>query len=580
MSRRHKALKESFRLVRLFLGSESRPRAISWMIALFLLLLTFNGLNVVNSYVGRDFMTAISDRRWGQYTFYAACYAGVFAVSAVISAFNRFAEERLRLLWREWTTRRLMDRYLSHHAFYRLTEIADLDNPDQRMTDDVKAFTQTALAFLLLMLGATITSISFLGVLWSITPWLVLVAILYAALGTGSAIFLGRPLVRLNNFQLKKEADLRYALIQTREKAEPIAVAGAEADVESRLHARLGAVVRNQRTIIRVTRRLVIFTGGYNYLIQLIPLLIVAPLYFRGKVEFGVVTQAAMAFAQVLGALSLIVTQFETLSSFAAVSERHDVIVEAIDRAQKRAKGAVRVDRTGDKLVFDRVTLREPTDEKHPLVSDLSLDLAPGDRLLVSGPNPQGKRALFLAVAGLWPEGDGRIVRPQRACFLARHPLLVPGHLRDQLEVGGPAGQEPPSDEQATAVLEAVGFGPALERVGGLDAEHDWPNALTPGEQQLLAFARLLLTRPSYAILDHVTDALPPDQAGPLLGKLTEASIPYVCFAEGHDLLDRHDASLELSEDGGHRVVPARAPGQSPPDLGRPPVPSTVGGKG
>ena len=225
------------------------------MIGLFLLLLAFNGLNVVNSYVGRDFMTAIADRKRGQYAFYAACYAGVFLVSAVISAFNRFAEERLRLLWREWTTRRLIDRYLTNHAYYRLTEIAEIDNPDQRMTDDVKAFTQTALAFFLLMLGATITSISFLGVLWSITPWLVLVAILYAAAGTGLAILLGRPLVRLNNYQLQKEADLRYALIQTREKAEPIAVAGAEADVESRLHARLGAVVRNQRTIIRVTRQ-------------------------------------------------------------------------------------------------------------------------------------------------------------------------------------------------------------------------------------------------------------------------------------------------------------------------------------
>lgn len=565
MSRHRKALKESFRLVRLFLGSESRPRAVSWIIALFLLLLAFNGLNVVNSYVGRDFMTAIAKRHWSRYTFYAACYAGVFAVSAVVSAFNRYAEERLRLLWREWTTRRLMDRYLSNHAFYRLTEIAEVDNPDQRMTDDVKAFTQTALAFVLLMLGATITSISFLGVLWSITPWLVLAAITYAAAGTGLAILLGRPLVRLNNFQLRREADLRYALIQTREKAEAIAVAGAEHDVASRLHARLGAVVRNQKSIIRVTRNLVVFTGGYNYLIQLIPLLIVAPLYFRERVEFGVVTQAAMAFAQVLGALSLIVTQFETLSSFAAVSDRLDAVVEAIDRAQRRAKGAVRVDGRGDRVALEGVTLRQANDEGAPLVRDLSLDLKPGDRLLVSGPNPSGKRALFLAMAGLWSDGDGRIVRPSRTSFLARHPLLVPGDLRDQLAVGGPEGSGHPDDAPVLAALEAVGLGPALERVGGLDSEHDWPNALTPAEQQRLAFARLLLTRPSYAILDHIGDALPADQAGPLLDKLTEASIAYVSFAEEHDLLDHHDASLELSEDGDHRVVPAPRPAPPAP---------------
>ena len=430
------------------------------------------------------------------------------------------------------------------------------------MTDDVKMFTQTALAFFLLMLGATITSMSFLGVLWSITPWLVLVAIAYAAIGTGSAIFLGKPLVRLNNYQLQKEADLRYALIQTREKAEPIAVAGAEADVESRLHARLGAVVRNQRTIIRVTRNLVMFTGGYNYMIQLIPLLIVAPLYLRGKVEFGVVTQAAMAFAQVLGALSLIVTQFETLSSFAAVSDRLDAIVEAIDLAQRRAKGAVRVDDAGDRIAFRGVTLREHEEkpaEGRVLVRDLTLDLAPKARLLVTGPSPQGKRALFLAVAGLWGEGDGRIVRPSRTCFVARHPLLVPGHLRDQLAVGGFEGSAPASDEQMTEALRAVGFGPALERVGGLDAEHDWPPARSPGEQQLLAFARLLLARPDYAILDHVTESLPPDQVAPLLGKLADASIAYVGFAENHDLLDHFDSILELREDGGHHVAPAAA---------------------
>ncbi len=259
---RRKALKETFRLVRLFLGSEARSWAITWMIALFLLLVAFNGLNVVNSYVGRDFMTAIADRRHAQYVRFAVFYAAVFAVSAVVSAFNRFAEERLRLLWREWTTRRLIDRYLSNHAYYRLTEIAEIDNPDQRMTDDVKMFTQTALAFVLLLVGATITSISFLGVLWSITPWLVLAAIVYAGAGTGTAILLGRPLVKLNNLQFRREADLRYALIQTREKAESIAVAGAEPDVLARLKARLGAVVRNQKKIINVTRNLVMFTGA------------------------------------------------------------------------------------------------------------------------------------------------------------------------------------------------------------------------------------------------------------------------------------------------------------------------------
>ncbi len=285
-----------------------------------------------------------------------------------------------------------------------------------------------------------------------------------------------------------------------------------------------------------------------------------APLYFRSRVEFGVVTQAAMAFAQVLGALSLIITQFETLSAFAAVSERLNVLTEAIDRAQRRPKGAIRLDPKGDRIRLDGVTLRDPKDEAVAFVRDLSLDLRPGDRLLVTGPNPQGKRALFLAIAGLWSDGDGRIVRPARACFLARRPLLVPGDLREQLAVGGPEGDPPPADAAALAALGAVGFSPVLERVGGLGAEHDWPNALTPAEQQRLAFARLLLSKPAYAILDHITDALRPDEISPLLAKLNAVSIAYICFAEDHELIADHDAALEIAEDGGHKVIPTRGP--------------------
>ena len=474
-SQRRKALKESFRLIHLFLGSEVRARAITWIVVLFALLVAFNGLNVVNSYVGRDFMTSIADRNRGRYAGFAFTYVGVFLVSAVIAAFSRFSEERLRLLWREWTTRRLMDRYLANDAYYRISEDAEVDNPDQRMTDDVKMFTQTALAFIVLSLGATITSVSFLGVLWSITPWLVLAALVYAAAGTGAAILLGRPLVRLNNAQLQREADLRYALIRARENAEAIAVAGASPGLGVTLRARLGAVARNQGLIIRVTRNLVMFTGAYNYMIQVIPLLIVAPLYFANRVEFGVVTQAAMAFAQVLGALSLIITQFEALSSFAAVSDRIDTLVEAVDRAQRRPKGAIRVDGRGDRIVLERVTLRDPRDESREFVRDLSLDLSAGENLLVNGSSPQGKRALFLAIAGLWTEGEGRIVRPEKVCLLARHPLLVPGRLRDQLDVDAPGGAERREDAEVVAAQEAVGLGPALERLGGLDSEHDWP---------------------------------------------------------------------------------------------------------
>ena len=291
--------------------------------------MTVNALNVVNSYVGRDFMTAISDRRPRQFLTFGILYAGVFVGSSIVAAFYRFSEERLRLLWRAWLTGTLIDRYLAKNAFLRLQTNDEVDNPDERITEDVKSYTQTTLAFFLLSLSALITSLTFLGVLWSITPMLVLAAIGYAAVGTAATILLGRPLVHLANLQLKKEANLRYHLIQTRETAETIATTGAASAMRDCLHERLRDVVTNNMAIISVTRNLGFFTNSYNYLTQLIPLLLVAPMYMRGEVEFGVVTQSAMAFAQVLGGFSLIISQFETISSFAAVTERLNMISDA-----------------------------------------------------------------------------------------------------------------------------------------------------------------------------------------------------------------------------------------------------------
>src|SRR5512135_572181 len=431
---RYRAWVRFLRTLRLFFSSEVGPRAGGWSVLLLVLLLTINGLNVLNSYVGRDFMTAISERKPSQFVVYALLYLSVFAGSTIAAAFNRFSEERLRLLWREWATRILINRYLSHHTYYRLISRVEIDNPDQRITEDVKSYTQTTLSFCIMFLNASITSVAFLGVLWSITPWLVVVAIAYSAIGSAATILLGRSLVRLNNLQLKKEADLRYELIQVRESSETIAVMGVVRAVRARLHERLTKVVENNKAIIAVTRNVGFFTIGYNYLIQLVPLLIVAPLYMRGRVEFGVVTQSAMAFSQVLGAFSLIVTQFETLSSFAAVTERLNRIVDAIEQARIPSATAIEVVEGDGRLAFEQLTLWTPEGQR-PIIRNLSLTLRHGDNLLVTGPNATAKAALFLATAGIWEEGGGRIIRPGRdeMLFMPQRPFAAYGPLRAQL---------------------------------------------------------------------------------------------------------------------------------------------------
>jgi putative ATP-binding cassette transporter len=552
------AMTRSFRALRLFVASDVGRQAVGWLALLLGVLVAVNALNVVNSYVGRDFMTAISDRRPRQYATYALLYLGVFAGLTILAVFARFSEERLRLLWRAWLTKILINGYVSGHTYYRLKERAEVDNPDQRITDDVKSYTQTTLSFFILSLNSSITSLAFLGVLWSITPRLVLVAIVYAAIGTASTILLGRPLVRLNNLQLKKEADLRYHLIQVREAAETIAPMRIEKTVRALLRRRLDAVVENSRAIISVTRNLGFFTVGYNYLIQLVPLLIVAPLYMRGEVEFGVVTQSAMAFAQVLGAFSLIVTQFETLSTFAAVTERINAIAGAIEQARAPSTSAIEVVEDDDRVAYEKLTLWTPT-EHRPLVRELALTIPYGSSVLVTGPNSAAKDALFLATAGIWEDGEGRVIRPHgdAIVFVPKRPFAMQGTLREQLLLTTPP-ERSFDDAQLRDALARVGLAQTLERVGGLDSEHDWANALSPGEQHLLALARLLLLRPRFAFLNEVVESLGPDQVEHFYRVLCEASITYLSIGENHHLIACHDMVLELQEDGRWRFTTAK----------------------
>ena len=291
----------------------------------------------------------------------------------------------------------------------------------------MKAYTQTTLSFFILSLNSAITSVAFLGVLWSIRPLLVVVAVLYAAVGTTATLVLGGRLVRLNNLQLKKEADLRYDLIQVREAAETIATLGIERAIRARLRGRLAEVVRNTCSIIAVNRNLGFLTNGYNYLIQLVPLLIVAPLYLNGEVEFGVVTQSAMAFATVLGAFSLIVTQFDTLSTFAAVTDRLNTIAGAIELSLDLPAPALELVEDDRRLAFETLTLWTPKD-RHVLLHELSLSLAEGQSLLIVGSNASAKDALFTATAGVWEDGEGRIIRPHRdqIQFVPHRPLVDP----------------------------------------------------------------------------------------------------------------------------------------------------------
>jgi vitamin B12/bleomycin/antimicrobial peptide transport system ATP-binding/permease protein len=318
------------RAVRTFAQSEVGWKAKLIFAALVLLLCAANALNVVNSYVGRNFMTAIADRDMSGFVRQAFVYICVFGALTLVAVIARFGEERLGLLWRDTMTRGILRRYLADGTYQRLNASEAIANPDQRISEDVRAFTVTTLSFALMALNSVFTIVAFSGVLWTISPPLFGVAVLYAAGGSLLTFVLGRPLIRLNYDQLDKEASFRSGLIHVRDNAEAIMQAREEDSQRALLLSRLDDLVANFRKITSINRNVGFFTTGYNWMIQIIPALIIAPAFIERKVEFGVITQSAIAFSTLVAAFSLIVTQFQSLSSYAAVVARLSALAEAV----------------------------------------------------------------------------------------------------------------------------------------------------------------------------------------------------------------------------------------------------------
>jgi vitamin B12/bleomycin/antimicrobial peptide transport system ATP-binding/permease protein len=535
--------------VKLFADSEVGWKA-KWMFGILLALLcAANGLTVANSYVGRNFMTAIAERHTAEFVRQAIFYVGVFAASTVVAVIARFLEERLGLLWRDNLTRRAVKLYLADGAYYHMASSGELANPDQRIADDARTFTASALSFFLMAFNSSLTIVAFSGVLVLISPLLSVVAVLYAAMGSYMTLLLGRHLVKLNYDQLDKEAGFRAALIHVRENAESILLARREDVQSARLLRRLERVITNFRAITTVNRNVGFFTTGYNWLIQIIPALIIAPAYIAGKVEFGVITQSAMAFSTAVAAFSLFVTQFQSLSAFAAVVARLNSMVDALDSEQSRTSAIQIVEQDGP-LTYQGLTLSSRTNESR-LVENLSITIPFGARVLVNGTNPDAGTALFKATAGIWTTGEGRIVRPRARdiLFLAQKPYLPSGSIWQML--APPEREGEVSRDRILDLLRELNLEQALSQAGGLDAHQNWETLTSLREQQLLAFLEIFLAAPKLVLMDRIHLTLTSNEVRQILGMLSKASIGYICNGANDRCVELFDAVLDCEEGGG-----------------------------
>ena len=494
-----------------------------------------------------EFISALAARDAERFQRALFTFVGILLASALLLSVVAFIRDTVGLRWRQGLTRQFLENYLHDRAYYRLTlpaTIAPIDNPDQRLSEDIRQVTQTLVLVGVMALESAVQLVGFIGVLWIISTTLTGFLLAYALLGTAIAtLIFGPRLTRINAEQLKREANFRFGLINVREHAESIAFYRGQPAEAAALNQFFAEVVTNFNRLIRWQLGLDFFQNGYQYLTFILPSLILAPSILAGQLEVGAIVQSQAAFDRIWLSLSLIVVQFEQLTTLAASISRLGTLAQSLQTIQVQGDGAI-VRQPGLMLGVQDLTIATP-DGQRSLCKHLSLTIAPGQSLLVTGPSGVGKSSLMKTLAGLWTTGQGCLTAPPNTLFVPQQPYLPLGTLQQQLLYP----QEAPivSSELLVQVLEQVGL-PQLAQLSP-DTEADWSQRLSLGEQQRLSLARVLLQRPPYVILDEATSAVTLEQEQTLYKQLQAAGITAVSVGHRESLRPYHAQILTLRPD-------------------------------
>jgi vitamin B12/bleomycin/antimicrobial peptide transport system ATP-binding/permease protein len=538
-------------------SGEQKWPARGLLLLVIILSLGYTGLSVMLNSKRGDLISALSAQDQSRFWQTIWIFTGILVIYAPLYAGYVYLRDQLGLLWRQWLTNYFVDKYFQNRSFYELNQISvNIDNPDQRIAEDVKSFTQESLTLLLAVVDSLLAIIAFSSVLWGISRPLIVFLVLYALIGTLTTVgVFGQPLMRLNFNQLKKEADFRFSLVRVRENAEAIAFYQGEKYESEQIKGRFSAAFDNLKRLIFWELNLNILSNAYEFIPFILPAIAVAPAIFAGEIEIGKVTEAQGAFIRVFFSLNLIVARFQSLTNFAAGVERLYTFLEALESGSpdititEVPNKTTITTITTEHLSLEKITLQTP-DYQRTLIQELSIQLTPGQGLLIKGPSGCGKSSLLRSIVGLWDAGSGTISRPplEKMLFLPQRPYMVLGNLRNQLLY--PKVEMTVADEELRQILSQVNLPDLEQRHGGFDTEQNWGEVLSLGEQQRLIFARLLLNKPGYAILDEATSALDPQNEQKLYQQLQASGMTFLSVGHRESLSDYHQSVLEFAADG------------------------------
>ena len=521
------------------------------------MLVLLNGWN-------NDFYNALQQRAFESFWPLIGQFAGFAFLHIIFAVYAVYVRQILEIKWRNWMTDKYLDRWLGHQTYYRLQVAGqdDMDNPDQRIADDVNSFVNLTLGLFVGVLKQATSLVAFVVILWnlsgsldiplgdtvlSVPGYMVFVTLIYSVVGTWLAHKVGRKLIRLNYDQQRFEADFRFSMVRVRENSESVAFYGGEKPELQNFRERFALVIGNFWGLMKRTKLLNFYVNGYAQIAIIVPVLMCAPQYFNGTMQLGGFMQTISAFGRVQDALSYFVESYDSIAQYVAVIRRLGGFAGHMEEAEALAPSFDFTRNTSNALQLWQMDIALP--DGRQLAEKLSIAVPAGKRLLISGGSGAGKSTLLRAIAGIWPYGTGEISLPTgwRTMFLPQRPYLPLGSLRRAIYYPQPVPEN--IDDNLAGLLERFG----LQKLAGqLDTVDDWSRILSLGEQQRLAFIRILLLRPDIVFLDESTSALDEPREAQAYEILHQMLPQMAVVSVGHrsSLLNCHDKQLVLAGDG------------------------------